>query len=314
MSKSHLFELSALEAPSDHKVQSDKYLVIFPLFLDKRKPNVGLMKAYTTSACHARESWVKYTDSHDIAMKFYVERDATDTVVPLLEYNGYDEGDILYFTPSDSDRSVMVKKCNFWNDPQLAGFEWVVQVDADMFIGSRQNTRLDFFGKLKTSQPEIGVLRTKIDSDFSRLGRLHYRGRNIVDQINASPEDAREWALRELENIEELAGTAAYRRYIQDYPMIVDVKCAVTTYPARHFHTNRNGDVGWLRSASSLLQDDEKVLILWHVLGLNIQNLSARFKVPVCWWYVEPDASSPYFSHVGSLGQMNIWKKDAGIL
>ena len=157
--KRHLRNLPDLEPDQvmDGTVREPgKYLMLLSMFEGQRD------KAYVAdyvalSAIWARYSWLRYSDAleYNVEIKFYVEERVKDQAIPVLDRNFVDPSDVIFFNANKLEGVLPhvdggwitggMKKAASYNDYRFKNYEWVFDVDSDIFVLSPNKEKLPFF-------------------------------------------------------------------------------------------------------------------------------------------------------------------------
>ena len=157
--KRHLRNLPDLESDQvmDGTVrEKGKYLMLLPMF-EGQRDKAYIAEHVALSAIWARRSWLRYSDALDynVEIKFYVEERVKDQAIPVFDRNFVDSSDVIFFN-ADKLEGVWphvdggfitggMKKAASYNDYRFKNYEWVFDVDSDIFVLSPNKEKLPFF-------------------------------------------------------------------------------------------------------------------------------------------------------------------------
>lgn len=268
-------QVQALSAYDDSSTDAIGLFLIF-----RCRPEELAYKAYIAkTATHARRTWIQYTDAVErkIPLKFYVESEIKDEVVPILRENGVDvDNDILWFTcetdpsavPSVNVRNAHRKKMCFIKDQQLSKYKWVLLVDSDLFVSKPRNATANtfpLFQRLSDQVEEYGV------------GFIGYTDGTFLDEWlwrHKSVGDTDKDTERYHAAISPLV-TADHLQRIKDEPTsLIIAHCGLHAFPAKHYMTNRVTDCQWLYDATQRLDSDELALAIYQHRGETLWDFS----------------------------------------
>ena len=94
---------------------------------------------------------MSFTDAIDygIEVKFYVDERVRDAAMPILERNFIREDDVIFH---DNARqfdvtypTTAIQKAASYTDDRFADYDWIFDVDTDIFVMSPNRKKLPFF-------------------------------------------------------------------------------------------------------------------------------------------------------------------------
>ena len=230
----------AVENPRDR-------IGVIPVFHDAY---FNRFPAYLKAAIYSRQTWLLHTDAYNenVAVKLYIEDTLKSEALPILDRNGLNETDVLWFSaPPLPDTLLGVwgklgkKLILFW-DPQLSHYEQVIYWDADMFRLNEPDFR-DIFRRI-ADHPYLAFLLTKT------LKRRVWRPRGI----RRSARNVLSGGIP-IQEIFESAGLG---------PVLQEIRGKITIpagglgiYPAKSFHTEHQNFIEWLQAHGPYIGDDE---------------------------------------------------------
>lgn len=283
--------------------------LIFDRFDDV--PSTGIEDWVVKSACWARRSWLHNTDAVElgIPLKFYVQESIKDRVRPLLAEYGIGGKDIIYFDASDfyETRSLHfdgagAKQCAIYSDAQFADYEWVLQIDADMFMARPPGCEgvypfFDFF-----------INRTEA---LSHWACVHLHGPKRAGEL--------QWPVQQPSGTRDawyqLAGEMVNRN-IDSGSMFTGLSAAITAFRAKHLFGNDHERLQWMSLAGRALQSDEGLFGLMDFAGIPIWGIMNQMRLSGVWGVQDlhrvREAGEFYLAHMG-LPQEWDWRADIGV-
>lgn len=317
--KIHMWRLPSI--PTEKQIpaytdDSHECLVIFPLFQIRREPlDESLEHHLVRAACWAKRSWIQFSDAYDqrVQIGFYVGDTVVDRVCPILEECGEDPSRIFIFkeAPFEEVKPHLGKKMAMWGDEQFAEYKWVLQMDCDMFLASRERKKCNFFEYIINHQEIPGsvcaFLKSYDASGHRRLQDYHW-WQNIAEDDDKTKLNIWRQRATQLTN-DAIAGTFFRTNYFN-----AEIHGGCYAMPARHFRKNRKEDCDWIYQAGQLLQDDEAVFSLWHTKGGEMFSMTHEtnisFAAQIESFMVDRERSDPYFSHIGNMSHEIRWRED----
>ena len=278
-----IYMLPLSEAPARYPV-GDRYLCLVPIFscrffkTDRRDAKAAhRLEVYTRCALHARRTWMEHTDAreHGVAVKFYVEEAVLDRVGPVLASAGVNlDSEVIVFSdvrPAREWARLSKETAMLW-DARFRDYEWVVVGDADLYI---PREGIPFFSRLSAVQgvsaSELGFLKIyrgrgvrfskrvqhKFRKGLKRYPAAHARIGTCMYQARKSFEDMREI----------LEGLGLEWEITEDTHIVVP-DLALTAFPARFYHLERQDFLGWLHDNAPRLGTGETCLeIAYQLFG-----------------------------------------------
>ena len=287
--KAHLWRLPEIQVPVDMSMSPSKRgLLVFTLFKSHHRDDT-VRHHDGLSACWARKSWLENTDAADfgIEAKFYVEEAVRDQAEIVFSQNHISEDDVLYFDgePFEGDPLTRCgKKCSLFSDKQFADYDWVFQVDTDLFA-MRGRYPFPFFDRFfgHCTDPVIGSLFIGYHETGPPYPNIS--GKSWVRWMHGSDWDAEldnknhvtEWVNR----VKSLGGEGVVKNFLDSDTMFPEPQGALQSFPAKFFHENAYDDCRWLERTGKLLQTDEATLCLWYLLGNRSYSIRDELDIPV---------------------------------
>lgn len=272
--KSPLYNLPDVTKPCpDYPGESKSGLCIFPIF-DHRINDSGIEHHILKSACWARRSFILFTDAMDldIGIKFYVELATKDRVIPLLLQNKINvERDVLYFDGSffnDNHIRHLGKKLALFGDDQFKEYQWVWQLDTDLFVSSPERKKHNLFNELLQSPLNIGANAVWPFKVHETVRDFHWHW--AFPKEMSEDEKIEEW----LRIAHTIAPPGAVSKYTRTHSPAHTVSGWLYSFPANHYLNYHQDASDWLTNAGRVLQDDEAVFSLWEAFGNPITDLS----------------------------------------
>lgn len=310
--KSHLWGLPTLnkETPN-YPGESKRGLVIFPIFLT-RPGDTSIEHHIVKSAAWARRSWIIFSDAEalDIGMKFYVELQVKDRVLSLLRENGMNtERDVLYFDGRDMEgepQTHLGKKLSMFSDNQFKDYDWVWQMDVDMFLASPTRKKYPFFERVIEHEKEIGASEVWELKKGIVLQDMHWW--NYLLDANDETK-TQEW----LRRAAMLIDPKEVDKYLEPFTGRMSIGGGIYAFPAKTFLANRESDCEWIVRAGKIMQDDESVFSLWCAKGEKLFDIANYLQIefdPRAEWVAKRYHHTDHFlNHVGRMDYEYLWRK-----
>ena len=277
-SKMHLWRLPNLNMPQ-FRVEnpSKRILMLIPIF-QKNPGRQFIAESGAISAIWAKHSWLKNTDAieNGIEIKFYLEDQAKAQAMPTFEANGIDMEDIILFNGVPFEgvpHNVFGKKCAAFTDMRFRDYDWILQIDCDVFAMSMDGDKLLFFESFFQGcvEGEIGNLYCLVQepppSNWFR---------SILPPDTPIGECQAEWRRRS----ESLIGKENADKFWDPDAWTLAAGGGMHAFPAKHFMQHRLTDVEWFANAAQTMQDDEAVIALWHAKGNPVWNIKDKLEFP----------------------------------
>lgn len=324
--KAHLCRLPDLDEPlQSYPGESKRAIILMPLFLrdrfaDNKTLEVRHLFDFTVrSGLWAIRSWQKFSDviDHDIQMAFHVHAEARSLILPILRDNGIPDKDIFYQSDAEfrdpNGRLWYPLKIAALTDPRFRDYDYVICCDTDMFIGSPNGEKLDFFDRLfDFSSNDYGALHVfenyySLDADVWLMKMSEcYEG----DEAKKT-----EWLRRAAEILDSDEKLDVFRT--TEPPRRIGLNGCFHVFPAKYFHRFKPDDVKLLREAARLMQCDEPSVSVWHIQTGNpvyslIDELGIR-KITSLRDVTDPTLTEPYMCHPGHFRYEPEWRDDLGI-
>ena len=258
-SKIHLGKLPDLTDDTTPRPSSisRKGIVLLPLFKnsDIIAHHVGVC------ACWAHRTWLSFTDAIDygIEVKFYVDERVRDAAMPILERNFIREDDVIFH---DNARqfdvpypTTAIQKAASYTDDRFADYDWIFDVDTDIFVISPNREKLPFFRHF------FDICDTeKIGVSWVSMANLTPTDLHWASDITESEVDA--WKSRFL----ALVGEKIAATYFDPQAPIVVLNGGVIGLPVKHFQQSRWDDLEVITRGARDLRDLEAGLSVWDAL------------------------------------------------
>ena len=259
--KIHLAKLPDLteeKIPPRSSTVSKKGIVLLPLF---KNPEVIAHHA-AVCACWAHRSWLLYTDAIDygIEVKFYVDERVRDTAIPILERNFIREDEVIFHDNARqfdvNYQTTAIQKAAAYTDNRFEDYDWIFDVDTDIFIMSPNREKMPFFRSVFEicDMNKIGVSWTTIEEITPT--DLHWAGRIPKAESTA-------WKSRFL----KLVGEKIVEVYFDSQEPIVTLNGGIIALPVKHFQHARWDDLEFIVKAARDLRDLEAGLSVWDAVS-----------------------------------------------
>lgn len=269
--KEHLACLPDIESPPKKVLcPSEKHLMIIPVF--NGYPNQDYAGHHVTiSAIWARQSWLAHTDvsDYDIAIKFYVEENVADSVMPIFDRNFVEEDDIIWFDNGSVVEGVLfdeegntisrgIKQCLPYIDRRFINYDWLFVLDSDVFAISRDGAKIPFFERFLDNSPD------------NQIGACFWGMSYDTPHTIGWTRSTKDW----LSMFRDFVPDSIYEDYMNPSIKIASCNCGILSFPAKHLIRERWDDCNYLVDASRALVDVEIALSLWHHMGNPLYRLS----------------------------------------
>ena len=283
--KNHLAnlpDLTLLQIPPRPEKVSKRALVLIPIFngeslIDNVSHHVAM------SAVWARRSWMLHTDANEygIEIKFYIEECVRDKALPILERNFVEEQDIIYFDGSQMEEALPsgdgyatfgAKKTAIYTDDRFRDYDWIFDVDSDIFAISWDDMKLWFFqkffencqedtlGTFFASKPDGGSpYATAVDLGWCRGANGSTTDASIAD-----------WKRR----FETIADREMLERFVSPDIFTTTYHGGLTAFPAKHFMRERREACELLVNTARVMAGTEATLAIWRAWGNEIFDMS----------------------------------------
>ena len=318
--KHHLFRLPDIpkdRQPASYKDDSKECLVIFPLF-QTTPGDTSLEHHIVRSALWARNSWIQFSDAVNLGVKigFYVGDTVLNRVIPILKNNGVDPDTHVFLmkeAPFEGDPCTHLgKKMAMWVDTQFSEYQWILQFDSDMFIGSKSKSKIiPFFEYIANHELIPGAIASH-KHETQNLHNFHWYKRLDIEQSDSA--NIKIWKNR----AEQLVSELVIRKYFDSNANVGEAHGGIYAMPAKHMHTEKWDECKWIAKAGKLLQDDEAVFSLWITQGKPMFSIYEEMDVPFCSEIQNllkcREKKDPYFSHIGHIYHEWAWRTDIDAL
>ena len=325
--KHHLWRLPDIppeRQPADYPGESTEMIAFIPLF--QTTPNDASLEHHIVrSACWARKSWIQFTDivDMDIPFVFYVEdKDAVlDVVFPLLEQNGIEiDKHVLLFdgTPFENVPQVHLgKKLACFNDWQFDNYDWIFQIDSDMFVASPSREKGVFFRYFRElpKVPYAANAYTHLPTcEIKSIREMHW-WHKLLPEPATDTEKIKYW----IETANKFTTEQVVKRYIEAHTPHPTCQGGIYAFPSKTY-LNAYEKRTWLQEAGESLQDDEAVWSLWNMNGNPLQCIAQTLEIESCVNdisqipHFSKRANPIYFAHVGNMNQEWQWREEIDAL
>ena len=125
------------------------------------------------------------------------------------------------------------KKLAIFGDEELADYEWVLQVDSDLFVASPKGMSYPFFEELFGREQEIGSLR------------INYEECSLEEDLRwheFAGISAEAWYAL----VSEYATPRVSSLYRTKQPAVASIHGAMTLFPAKRFFADRQSELRWI--------------------------------------------------------------------
>ena len=327
--KIHLSKLPNLkeeQVPPKPDRTSSKGIVLLPLF--QGYPGLDVVGDWSAqSACWAHRSWLLYTDAIDygVEVKFYIEEKARASALPVLEQNFVEPADIIWHDEGKRLEGALlandgrgyvtrgIKKCASYLDSRFADYDWILDVDTDIFIMSPNRQKLPFFHNFfeKCVADAIGV------SWFTNT-RDHPQCLTPLD-LGWCGDELAAWKSR----FEALVGREMLEMYFDSERWIPACNGGIVAVPAKYFLHHRRRDLEFIVQASRDLLDQEAALSLYQAMGnpvfsvyegIKYSNLYSDSDVGEVRHFADAyDEASPFLLHYAASSIHRYWYQGIGV-
>ena len=275
--KIHLANLPHIredQVPQGPAIPSKKGIVLIPIY---QGGNSDAVKHHVaSSACWSRRSWILSSDANEcgVEIKLYVEDKVRESALPILRANYISDEDIIWFDGSKIEGSLKnregystfgAKKCASYTDWRFQEYDFIFDVDSDVFVMSNGTQKLPVFKKFFEVAPSDALAAYSCGEAFSPV-ELHW----CRDGFGATtPESIDAWKSR----FEELAGKQMLEKYCDPNQSFLDCHGGLNVFPAKHFMTERTEDCEFLVRAARCLCSSQATFSLWHSMGNPIFDI-----------------------------------------
>ena len=287
--------------------------LIFDRFVDR--PSTDIEDWLVKSAAWARRSWILNSDAMEqgVALKFYVEEQVRDRVDPLLvDYHVDISKDVIYF---DGEPFKETMACHFngrggkqaaiFSDPQFRDYEWVFQIDADMFLARPPGVTGHY--------PFFERFLDKIVTDFA-----------VIDLHGHRPISEMRWPVQKMNEFEgdecrkawcEFASVLANKDVNLD-SVFRGNSAAMTAFHANALWNGHLDVLGWMTHAGKRLQSDEGMFSLLMYMGEEVTGIMSLLGLSGVWGveqlYQVRERGDFYLAHMGLPHEWD-WRADIGV-
>ena len=287
--KSHLHRLPNIEPheiPPRVDNPSKVGLVLIPLFnrYVKRKDSFFVHHG-GLSAVWARRSWLVNSDAldHGIDVKLYIENRLQENkeAMSILEQNHIIEDNILWFDGSKVEGAVRgkppnendfisrtAKKLMLVVDRRLCEYDWVFQLDSDVFVIKNGSSNLSFFSDFFKNAPTDQIASGFMSSHYSTVKHIL----RVRDGYGLE-----EWK----SDFESLLGSDMLDRFTNPARSFSMPHNMFIAFPAKHFMNKRWDDCEKLVEIARIMICDESALGVWHALGNEIYDIRDLDNCPI---------------------------------
>ena len=265
--KRHLRNLPDLEPNQvmDGTVREPgKYLMLLPMF-EGQRDKAYIADHVALSAIWARYSWLRYSDAleYNVEIKFYVEERVKDQAIPVLDRNFVDPSDVIFFN-ADKLEGVWphvgggwitggMKKAASYNDYRFKNYEWVFDMDSDIFVLSQNREKLPFFRTFfeRCVADTIGVCWP------------NFRSAPIATPRTEGWLRIPDWR----ERLERLSSPEIVDLFFDENRNFLICNGGIVAMPARYMMNDRREVCEFLTTACRELLDVEAAMSLYAALG-----------------------------------------------
>ena len=263
-------DLTEYHIPPRPITVSKKGIVLLPLF---KNPDVIAHHA-AVCACWAHRSWLRYSDAIDygIEVKFYVDERVRDTAMPILQRNFIHDNDVIFHNNAEqfdvAYPTTAIQKAASYTDDRFADYDWIVDVDTDIFVMSPNREKLPFFRYFFEicDTDKIGVSWVSIEE--LTPSDLHWAGGLTKAELN-------DWKSRFL----KLAGENIVDIYFDPQEAITTLNGGIIAVPAKHLQYSRWSDLEFIIKAARDLRDLEAGLSVWDALHSEDRRGNSFFEI-----------------------------------
>ena len=147
--KRHLWNLpdptaDIIHPPIKESTAYPRAIIIIPLFQSHgkgKRQDATLEHHVVKSAIWAAQSWYRNSDAKDLGVpiKFYIEKQHKKRILKLMKDYQITETDFILFDGKKGEGKVnhLGKKLIAFSDPQFYAYDWVYQMDSDMFLAKK---------------------------------------------------------------------------------------------------------------------------------------------------------------------------------
>lgn len=285
--------------------------LLFDRFIDR--PSGDLEYWLVRSAAWARRSWVNNSDAVEqgVALKFYVEEALKQRITPLLKAYHVDvERDVIWF---DGSKCVEYggkhfngrggKQSVIFSDPQFRDYEWVFQIDADMFMARPP-------GCEEETYPFFSRFMTECKTDFA-----------VVDLHGHRPIADMRWPVEKVDGRDDREAWCGLASELSKKSVRLDSvfrgnSAAMTAFRARRLHRHDLERLEWMTEAGRLLQSDEGMFSLAMFMGHKVAGMMTLLGIKGVWGveqlYKVREQGEHYLAHMGLPHEWD-WRADIGV-
>ena len=315
--KHHLWRLPSIPQDlwaEDYTGESREAIAFFPLFQTNHQ-DASLEHHLVRAGCWARRSWLKYSDAitHNIDIKFYVEDTVLDRIAPILQENGIDlDHHVILFDGNDfkgDPATHLGKKLSCFNNREFEEYNWILQFDCDMFLGSKPKAQcLAFEYIINHSMDGVGAVKANFAGRFEQATIMNVHWHHVLLHNVSMQEKAEEW----LNRAETLVSPEIVDTYYRKgNGFFTTCHGGVYAFPAHHYMRNHPEKCDWIAQAGRVLQDDEAVFSLWAMKGEPLFSMSDESGIPFCTEVGQlneiREQAPVYFSHLANLSREIEW-------
>ena len=266
---SKLPDIDRSQMPPRPSRTSKRGIVLLPLF--EGHPGRDIVNGHAAiSACWAWRTWRLFTDvdEYGIAVKFYIEEKVRDSAMPILERNFVEEQDIIWHQNGELLERGPVpihaskghtggsKKVASYLDERFIDYDWIFDVDGDIFIMSPNGEKLPFFCAFFDNCEEDEISVSWTTEHYETPFDLHWC-RHMNDK------QLKTWRDR----AEELTSREIVESYFDPEQLILCCNGGIVAVPTKHFMAHRRWDLEFIVKASQRFADQEVALSFYHALG-----------------------------------------------
>ena len=271
---SSLPDLAADQVPQRTTQASKRGIVLLPLF--EGYPEQDAVASHVAiSAVWAWRSWLQHTDANEygVEVKFYVEEKVRDSAMPILERNFVEERDIIWYSDGLKLEGVIpaengwhtggIKKAASYTDWRFQEYDWIFDVDSDIFIMSPNRETYPFFRNFFENCEDNTIGVSWINHGQEGITPYELWCQDKPDDYVSG------WKSR----FETLSNRNMLESYFDPETAFMTCNGGIVALPAKHLMSYHRTTCEFLVRASRDLLDLEAALSLYSSLGNPIFSL-----------------------------------------
>lgn len=290
--KSHLANLPDLkpfQVPPRPESISKRGLVLIPIF-DGETLVDNVAHHVAISAVWGRRCWMLYTDAnhYGIEVKFYVEACARDRALPILERNFVEERDIIWFDGSHLEGALLseegyatfgAKKTAIFTDDRLRDYDWVFEVDSDIFPMSWIGAKTAFFQIFfeNCNEHAIATLFASVSDEGPPYLTAVDLGWCRGFDGSTTDETIADWKRRFDETIGD---KEMLEKFMSPEVFTTSYHSGIMALPAKHFMSERREACEFFIRMARSMAGTEAMLAIWKAMGNEIIDVTS-FYLPI---------------------------------